>query len=301
MKERMMKMLALRNVSTEEDFDIMCKIESDICKTRESNIWQMHPGGLCYDRYLFGGGSMDVFEYGKLLYKGGTAAGYLLAYRKEREFVLRLQKEYEKYADQALVLADGCFDKGAPYTTTVNSKSHSLCDALLRNGFMKEEEERYQAVLPLYSWEPRDLPGDLERITLLTREDIPERVLHAAIPSGSDVTEDMFRTYLASQAYGNALEYVVRDRLTNAFIGFATWWVDDNSQTALLEPVGCLPEYRRRGIARRLLSVGLIKLKEMGMQYAFVSTSIDNERAVPLYVSLGFVKTGEANIYVKQK
>lgn len=294
-------MLTLHNVSKEADFDIMCKIESAICKNGAQKFWQMHPGGLYYDRYLFGSGAMDVFEYGKLLYKGDTAAGYLLAYREEGEFVLRLQKEYEEYTEEALELVSGCFEGDVPYTTIVNSNNRTLCDALLRHGFIKAAEERYQSVLSLQSWEPRESAGGTENIALFTRADIPERVLHAAIPSGSEVSEDMFHTYLDSPAYDNALEYVVRDGQTNAFAGFATWWVDDYSQTALLEPVACLPEYRRRGIARRLLSSGLNKLKEMGMQYAFVSTSIDHEEAIPLYDSLGFVKTGKANLYVKQK
>ncbi len=299
--ERMMKMLILRNVSTEADFDTMCKIESTICGKKGHDCWQMHPGGLRYDRYLFGDGAMDLFNYGNLLYVGGEAVGYLLAYRKEGEFVLRLLPDREECLEEALALAGGCFEDGASYTTTVNSLDIAQCEALLRHGFRKEEEERYQAVLHLDHWEPNVAAADSEKISMLAQEDFPERIFHAAIPSGSEVTEEMFGMYLASPAYQTALEYVVRDGQTNDFMAFATWWVDEESKTALLEPAACLPAYRRRGVSRRLLTQGLIKLKCPGMKHVFVSTSAGHAEAILLYASLGFVKTGEANIYVKQK
>lgn len=294
-------MMLLKNACCEADFDLMCEIESIICKAKGHGFWQMHPGGLRYDRYLFGGGAMDVFSYGKLLYVDDTAVGYVLAYQEEGEFVLRLMPDYEEHADVALRLAEGCFEKHDAFTTIVNSNSHALCAALQVRGFTKEAEERYQAVLALDGWVPQKLSEGTEKIALLAQEDIPERALYADIPSGSEVTEEKFRMYLASKAYQTALEYVVRDRKTNAFIGFATWWVDENSKTALLEPVACLPEYRRRGIARRLLRNGLSMLKDRGIHQVFVSTSADHDEAIPLYDSLGFVKTGEANLYVKKK
>ena len=294
-------MLFLQNVSNEADFDTMLRIESTICMKKAGAGWQMHPGGLCFDRYLFGGGASDVFEYGRLFYAGGAAAGYLLAYEEDGEFVLRLRPEFEGCLDEALALAGACFVGHASYATIVNSIDQSLCVTLLRHGFKKGVEERYQAVLALDGWEPKALSEGAEKVTLLSEQDIPERVLHAAIPSGSEVTEEMFCTYLASPAYQTALEYVVRDRQTNAFMGFATWWMDGGSKTALLEPVACLPEYRRRGVARRLLTCGLKQLKNMGMRYVFVSTSAGHDEAIPLYESLGFAKTGEANLYVKQK
>ena len=297
----MMKMLKLKNVSCEADFQLMCKIESEICKKGAPVCWQVHPGGLCYDRYLFGGGALDVFEYGSLLYVQDTLIGYLLAYRDEGEFVLRLLSEYEGCLEEAVELAVNCFEKQEECVTIANSSYPSYCNALVRQGFVKESEERYQAILTLDCREFSELCEGPEEITLLSEKDFAERIAYAAIPSDSPVTHEMFQTYLASPAYKTALEYVVRDKHTGAFMGFATWWLDEYSKTALLEPVACLKEYRRRGIARRLLSYGLQQLKAKGMRHAFVSTSADHMEVIPLYESLGFVKTGEANLYQKRK
>ena len=297
----MMKMLTLKNVSCEADFEMMCNIESHICKEGAAASWQVHPGGLCYDRYLFGSGAMDVFEYGKLLYVQDALAGYLLAYREEGEFVLRLLPEYEACLDEAVKLVVGCFDDQEECAVIANSAHSKYCEALVRQGFAKEAEERYQAVLALDSREFLEPGEGPEKIAPLCEKDFPQRIAHAAIPSDSQVTEEMFSTYLASPAYKTALELVARDRHTDAFMGFATWWLDEPSKTALLEPVACLKEYRRQGIARRLLIHGLRQLKAKGIRHAFVSTSADHMEAIPLYESLGFAKTGEANLYVKQK
>jgi len=297
----MMHMLKLKNVSCEADFHLMCKIESDICEKGASICWQVHPGGLCYDRYLFGGGALDVFYYGNLLYTQDALVGYLLAYRDEGEFVLRLLPEYEGCLEEALGLAVNCFEEQEECATIANSTYPAYCNALVRQGFAKKSEERYQAMLTLDGREFPEPCESSEEIALLSEKDFAERIIHAAIPSDSQVTEEMFHTYLVSPAYKTALEYVVRDKHTDAFIGFATWWLDEHSKTALLEPVACLKEYRRRGIARRLLSYGLLQLKAKGMRHAFVSTSADHVEAIPLYESLGFVKTGEANLYLKQK
>lgn len=295
------KMLKLKNVSCEADFNCMCKIESDICKKEASVCWQVHPGGLCYDRYLFGSGAMDVYTYGNLLYAKETLVGYLLAYKDEGEFVLRLLPELEDYLHEALKLAISCFDDQQECVTIANSAYPAYCEALVCQGFEKQSEERYQAVLTLDGRDFSLTCDGPEEISLLSEKDYNERIAYADIPSDSPVTKEMFFTYLASPAYKTALEYVVRDKQTDAFMGFATWWMDEDSKTALLEPVACLKEYRRRGIARRLLSFGLDQLKEKGMQHAFVSTSADHVEAIPLYESLGFVKTGEANLYRKQK
>lgn len=291
--------LWIKQVQTEADFRLMCAIESALCR-ESAGVWQPHVGGLCFDRYLFGSGAADVYNYGKLLYSGGMPIGYALAYAQEGEFVLRLLNAHEDKTHEALNLVCALFDGHEAYTTTVNSSSETLCRALLSQGFIKEGEERYQAVLDLNSREYA--AGDsVDIIAPLSPDDYAERILYAALPSGSEVTEEMFYTYLASPAYKLAREYVIRQMSTNAFMGFITWWEDENSHTALLEPIACLPAYRRRGVAARLIDHGLSLLKARGIRYVYVSTSIDHEAAIPLYEKMGFVKSGEAHLYSRRK
>ena len=291
--------LSIKEVREEADFDRMCAIESAICK-ENAGAWQLHVGELCFDRYLYGSGAADVYNYGKLLFLGDTAIGYALAYAKESEFELRLLKAHEDRTYEALGLVCALFEECDTFATVVNSSNETLCRALLSHGFIKEDEERYQAVLDLNTWEPLTR-ASINRIAPLVPADYEERIRHAALPSGSEVSEEMFFTYLASPAYKFAREYVVRDASTNAFMGFITWWEDKNSQSALLEPIACLPAYRRRGVATSLIDHGLKLLKARGIRHVFVSTSIDHESAIALYERMGFVKSGEAHLYVKRK
>lgn len=137
-----------------------------------------------------------------------------------------------------------------------------------------------------------------ERISFLTTEDIPERIKYASIPTGNTINEKMFHDYLQSNDHNSILDYVVRDVSTNNFIGFITLWIDQKSNTALIEPVACCEEYRRCGIMKRTLNFALAELQKKGIQCVYVSTSISNSAAQSLYQSVGFKKTGEANKYV---
>ncbi|WP_346889228.1 hypothetical protein [Clostridium sp. UBA1056] len=79
-------MITLRNVTDEIDYNIMCYIESSICKATMTQSWEPHIGGLSFDRYLYGNGPTDVYFYGKLLYIDETPIGYLLTYIDEGEY-----------------------------------------------------------------------------------------------------------------------------------------------------------------------------------------------------------------------
>jgi len=263
--------------------------------------WEPHIGGLSFDRYMYGNGATDVYFYGKLLYLDETPIGYLLAYIDEGEYSLRIMPKYEQYMDEAINLVEILYQNSEEFFIITNSLNENLCKSLINHGYKKEKEKRFQAILNLKNWVAEEGEWLEERISMLTEEDIPERIKYASIPTGHAISEKMFRDYLQSNDHTNTLDYVIRDVSTNNFIGFTTWWIDKNSNTALLEPVACLEEYRRRGIMKRTLNFGLAELKKRGIQCVYVSTSIGNKASQLLYQSVGFKKTGEANKYVKYK
>jgi len=49
---------------------------------------------------------------------------------------------------------------------------------------------------------------------------------------------------------------------------FTTIWYDDGTHCGYFEPVGTMPEYQRRGLARSLLCEGMRRLKKMGANQA---------------------------------
>lgn len=223
-------MITLRNVTDEIDYKIMCNIESNICKANMFQSWQPHMGGLSFDRYMYGNGATDLFLYGKLLYLDETPIGYLLAYIDEKEYSLRIMPNFERYIDEAIKLVGILYQNCEEYFIIANSLNEKLCKSLIDYGYRKENERRFQAMLKLNNWVEEKYEWSEERISILTEEDISERVKHAYIT----ITEKMLRDYLQSNDHTNTLDYVVRDVSTNNFIGFTTWWIDKNSNTALL-------------------------------------------------------------------
>jgi mycothiol synthase len=51
---------------------------------------------------------------------------------------------------------------------------------------------------------------------------------------------------------------------------FATLWFDDVTRTAYVEPVATVPEHRRKGLARAVITEGLRRVQALGARRAFV-------------------------------
>ena len=67
-------------------------------------------------------------------------------------------------------------------------------------------------------------------------------------------------------------------------------WLDDATGVALVEPVGCEPGHRRRGLAGAVTLAALHRSRELGAHTAQVSPRGDDDYPGPrrLYQALGF-------------
>ena len=292
-------MITIENVNNERDFQIMCDIESTISKDCSLTSWPLHIGGLYFDRYMYGNVASDIFTYGKLIKQAEKPIGYVLNYLDEKLFAVRLVTDNEELYGTVIRQIEKQFELVRECSVVANTLDTALCDALVENGYIRGKEERFQAGLDLNLYQPMACEWQNETISILTEQDIPERVKYADIPTNEPITQKMYEEFYYSDGYKKTLDYVIRDNVTKELAGFVTWWIDSNNQTALLEPVACLPQFRRRGIMRRALQYGLSELKQKGVLYAYVSTSINNEKSQPLYMSVGFNKMGEAYRFSK--
>lgn len=68
---------------------------------------------------------------------------------------------------------------------------------------------------------------------------------------------------------------------------FCTVWLDRQSNIAEFEPVGTLPSFRRRGLARALLLDACNRLRDLGCRGALVSAWSESAAANALYASVG--------------
>lgn len=71
--------------------------------------------------------------------------------------------------------------------------------------------------------------------------------------------------------------------------GFALFWFDPVTATAVIEPVRTADEHQRRGLSRHLLTVGLDRAARLGARRASIGYEPGNPASGPLYRSLGFV------------
>ena len=69
------------------------------------------------------------------------------------------------------------------------------------------------------------------------------------------------------------------------FAAFCTIWYDSAARTGLFEPVGTAPQHQRRGLGKAILSEGMIRLRKLGADLAYVGSY--GEPAHSLYASVG--------------
>ena len=130
----------------------------------------------------------------------------------------------------------------------------------------------------------------------LAPDDFTDRALHSKIATGNTVSAARYEDLYNSEFYAAARDCVIRMN-GGAYAGHLTWWI--NGQTASLETVATLPEFRRRGIMRRAIIEGLNTLKAEGIRYAYVSTSARNPARF-LYEDVGFRELGKTYLYEKR-
>jgi ribosomal protein S18 acetylase RimI-like enzyme len=81
--------------------------------------------------------------------------------------------------------------------------------------------------------------------------------------------------------------------------GTVVLWTDELNGVGQIEPVGVRPAFRRIGLARALLLLGLAELRRLGMRSALIAHDATNLPALELYRGLGFARRDETVGYRK--
>lgn len=105
----------------------------------------------------------------------------------------------------------------------------------------------------------------------------------------SQVDESSYTRLMATWPYRADLDWVVIDP-DGTMVASALMWLDPSTGAGLLEPVGCVPEHRGRGLAGLVTVAALHALRAAGGSVAQVSPRGDDGYPGPqrLYRSLGF-------------
>jgi len=84
--------------------------------------------------------------------------------------------------------------------------------------------------------------------------------------------------------YRRDLDLVV-EAPSGEIAAFACLWYDDVTRAVCYEPVGTMPEYQRRGLAKAVIAEGMRRAKEMGATLVTVGGGESNPPAEALYAS----------------
>jgi len=130
-------------------------------------------------------------------------------------------------------------------------------------------------------------------------EDLPARV-HAfeAAFSGEPLSVDAYAGLRGCSTYVPSLD-IVAVSSANSVAAFATLWLDEHNTVVQIEPAGCHPDHRRRGLTRAVILHALSRSVDLGADEALVRHASTNEAAQALYRSCGFVTVSDQTGFVK--
>jgi ribosomal protein S18 acetylase RimI-like enzyme len=122
----------------------------------------------------------------------------------------------------------------------------------------------------------------------LRQEDVSSRVAtHNLAFPGEDLSVDAYSTLRSCPGHDPTLDLAIVDR-SDDVVSFCTLWLDEANGVGLVEPTGCHPGQRRRGLTRWVILEGLQRLWARGAKQAVVRVHSENAAARALYESCGF-------------
>jgi GNAT superfamily N-acetyltransferase len=173
--------------------------------------------------------------------------------------------------DAVLSWFEGAAEGDGPLETYALEDDSETLAALERRGYRRSASVAYPYhVRGLEELdEPRPAAGYRLR-HVLGEDDLRERVeVHRAVWHPSRVTEESYRTVMATWPYRPELDCVA-EASNGSFGAYTLVWYDDENRVGELEPVGTHPDHRRRGLASAVILDALRRLREAGAETAVV-------------------------------
>ena len=265
-----------------------------------SRLWsptsRFHPGQLAWSRYYrpVDPARLDEGEAIAVWSDEGETVGFGWA---EAPDWLELQVAGDRL-DVADELVDWFEEISDAETQSAFVMEHDVTEqALAAAGFVPQPDAPWFTHHLLALSDLPDVPRvEGYRYRHVEPHDVGHRAaVHAAAWSDfgpSKVDETAYRQLMAAWPYRHDLDWVaVDDR--DAMVASVVVWFDEATGVGLVEPVGCVPEHRGRGLAGAVTLAALHRLRDLGGRLAQVSPRGDDDYPGPqrLYRSLGFRPT----------
>ena len=181
----------------------------------------------------------------------------------------------------------------ATLEASVLETEHHLLDLLGEAGFVVDEG------LPWFTHHHLDLAGIEEptppagyRLRHVEEDEADTRAAchRAAWSATSKVSGAAYRRLMTLRPYRTDLDWVAVDEDDGRMVASSLVWLDVATGVALVEPVGCLPEHRGRGLAGMTSVAALAAAARAGATSALVCPRGDDDHPGParVYRRLGF-------------
>ena len=124
--------------------------------------------------------------------------------------------------------------------------------------------------------------ADLTKVIMINRRCLPENYTYFFFNS---ILQNYPRTFLVAEVDGDIAGYV----MCRVERGFSKLSKLNLTRLGHVISIAVLPEYRRRGIAKALLTRAMKVLKEeYGCEEVYLEVRVSNQPAISLYRKLGF-------------
>ncbi len=188
------------------------------------------------------------------------------------------------YSEKAcLPLFHKADDGSVKFWATVNNSLAYMQQLLLASGYTRYSEEDYDNyVNPLEICVSVDLPEGFRLVygEAYTNEENKWNALHLGFHPDHEETDyqnsmDPYISRKTSSMYRDSFECIVVDENTqdsNDVCAYCFVYVDNQTKTALIEPVSTREKYRRKGIGTALMHGAMLRCKEKGIETCYVNS-----------------------------
>lgn len=198
---------------------------------------------------------------------------------------------HDGVAEQAVSWVLGATSTPTVRTSTLDTEPH-LAAALEAAGFVEEPGLWFsQHTLDLTGLAPvPEVPGYAFRAVRPDEYDARAACHRASWSATSKVSGEAYRRLMATPPYRPALDWVAVTP-DDEMVASCCVWLDVPTGVALVEPVGCHPELRRRGLASAVSLAALHAARGAGATTGLVRPRGDDDYPEPgrVYRGLGFV------------